>query len=327
MIIDDFRGFAGQHCETTATGALLTHAGIGLSEPMLFGLGEGLGYGVFVFKAAPAPFIAGRTKPEAITRTLAANLGLDVEFRETRSAKRSWSNIASFVDAGRPVAAKIDMHFLDYFDTDDHFAGHYVAVYGYDDQTLHLIDTTAQGQWVSTDRDRFQEGRLWKGPMSSNALTWTIAPVHGSIEWPSVLRQAIESTSTAYLNPPISNFGAKGIRKTAKLAVTWLDTIEDPRSELPRLADLMESGGTGGGLFRTMYADFLDEANAHLVHSQVEAAARLYRHASGLWTDVAENMAAAPGSGAACLDQVAATLTEIANIEEEAATMLTNLAP
>ncbi len=44
MKIRNFKYFNGEHCETTATGSLLKHLGIELSEPMLFGLGEGLGY-------------------------------------------------------------------------------------------------------------------------------------------------------------------------------------------------------------------------------------------------------------------------------------------
>ena len=44
MKIDNFKYFNGQHCEITTTGTLLKHIGIELSEPMLFGLGEGLGY-------------------------------------------------------------------------------------------------------------------------------------------------------------------------------------------------------------------------------------------------------------------------------------------
>ena len=327
MIIDDFAGFAGQHCETTATGALLTHAGLTLTEPMLFGLGEGLAYGIFVFKAAPAPFIAGRSKPEAVTRSLASNLDIDVDFRTTRSAKRAWANVADFVDGGQPVAAKLDMHFLDYFDTDAHFAGHYVAVYGYDDHDVHLVDTIATGQRVSTSREHFEAGRLWKGPMASNALTWTIAPVQQSIDWKRVLRRAIRTTATSYLHPPISNFGAKGIRKTAELVVGWLDTIADPAVELPQMADLMESGGTGGGLFRTMYADFLDEANVLLEEDSIGAATRLYRQASGRWTGVARFLAEAPDDGSTRLRQAAAALLEIADVEERAAQLLLDVAP
>ena len=37
MIIDGFVPCTGQHCETTATGNLLKHSGLNLSEPMLFG--------------------------------------------------------------------------------------------------------------------------------------------------------------------------------------------------------------------------------------------------------------------------------------------------
>lgn len=44
MIIQDFKSFVGQHCETTATGTLLNHIDIELSEPMLFGIGEGLNF-------------------------------------------------------------------------------------------------------------------------------------------------------------------------------------------------------------------------------------------------------------------------------------------
>jgi hypothetical protein len=41
MTIKDFKPFKGQHCETTATGSLLNQIGLELSEPMLFGIGEG----------------------------------------------------------------------------------------------------------------------------------------------------------------------------------------------------------------------------------------------------------------------------------------------
>ena len=36
--------YIGQHCESTATGTLLGQIGVELSEPMLFGLGEGLSF-------------------------------------------------------------------------------------------------------------------------------------------------------------------------------------------------------------------------------------------------------------------------------------------
>lgn len=63
MIIENIKPFSGQHCETTATGSVLRQIGIDLSEPMLFGLGEGLGFIYWHMKTMDFPFIGGRIKP------------------------------------------------------------------------------------------------------------------------------------------------------------------------------------------------------------------------------------------------------------------------
>lgn len=42
--IEGFVPYQGDHCETTTMGNLMQHAGARLSEPMLFGLGQGLGF-------------------------------------------------------------------------------------------------------------------------------------------------------------------------------------------------------------------------------------------------------------------------------------------
>ncbi|MGP1431481.1 MAG: BtrH N-terminal domain-containing protein, partial [Treponema sp.] len=51
--------FTGQHCESTATGTLLNQLGIELSEPMLFGLGEGLGFIIWKMKSTTSTQSAG----------------------------------------------------------------------------------------------------------------------------------------------------------------------------------------------------------------------------------------------------------------------------
>lgn len=71
--------FVGQHCETTATGTLLLQLGYEISEPMLFGLGEGLGYIYWNMKNMDFPFLGGRIKPDLLTQNLARNLGLTLE--------------------------------------------------------------------------------------------------------------------------------------------------------------------------------------------------------------------------------------------------------
>jgi hypothetical protein len=50
MKIENIKPFDGQHCETTATGTLLRQLDIELSEPMLFGLGQGLGFHILEYE-------------------------------------------------------------------------------------------------------------------------------------------------------------------------------------------------------------------------------------------------------------------------------------
>lgn len=316
-IVPNFTPFIGEHCETVATGNLLQHAGLELSEPMLLGLGESIGFGVFSFKNMPAPFIAGRVRPEAITKALAKNLKLDIEFRQTRSRKKAWENMASFIDAGQPVAVKLDCYYLDYFNSDFHFAGHYVAAYGYDDDHILVVDSNQQGGAMKTSREPFEEGRLWKGPMASNALTWTLSRAGSEVDWQGVTKKAIQANAHSYNTPPIKNFGAAGIRKAAAMAPSWKDTVADAPNQLALMGMLIERAGTGGGLFRRLYADFLLEANGYLNSDIIAEAEVLIRSAGEGWTK-ASNSLQHFQEDEAVLDDVAETFLEIADLEESA---------
>ncbi len=93
MKIENLKPFDGQHCETTATGTLLRQLDIELSEPMLFGLGEGLGFIFWNMKSMDFPFIGGRVKPDALTENLARNLNLELTVKETSSVQKAWDNV------------------------------------------------------------------------------------------------------------------------------------------------------------------------------------------------------------------------------------------
>lgn len=321
-IIPDYMPFVGTHCETTAMGNLLQHAGFPLSEPMIFGVGMGIGFGVFQFKGMATPFIAGRTKGEEISKGVVKNLGLEVDFKMTRSKKRAWDNIASFIDKGQPVAIKLDAFYLDYFDIDFHFAAHYLTVYGYDDTDVYVVDTNQQASALQTRRESLEKGRLWKGPMASNALSWTIGKANKAIDWPIVLQKAITSNAENYLTPPIKNFGAKGIRKAAKMVPSWMDTIDNPEPALAQLGNIMERAGTGGGLFRYIYSDFLTEANIHLDDNRIKTAAAEFLEAANRWRAVSEIFEKVSANG---LKSASHIMLEIADLEEKAMSRLTDL--
>jgi hypothetical protein len=73
---------------------------------------------------------------------------------------------------------------------------------------------------------------------------------------------SIKQTVESQLNPPIKNFGVKGMRHTATEILKWPDIFKDfdLRMNLFSLYVFIEIGGTGGGCFRYMFSRFLKES-------------------------------------------------------------------
>ncbi|MFJ4975884.1 BtrH N-terminal domain-containing protein [Streptomyces coeruleorubidus] len=315
-----------QHCETSALGVLLRHQGLDLSEPMLFGLGSGLSFIYWDSKNMDFPFLGGRVKPFELTRNLAARLGLELAVQETGSARKAWENVATAVDAGRPVGLQLDSYHLDYFTSKVHFGGHVVALYGYDEHDAYLVDTDQQGGAVTTSLSSLARARAARGPMTARHRSFTLT-ADGKVPSPeSRIIPAITECADAFLDPPIANLGHRGIEKAGKLVPGWLRRTDAPRRDLPQAALLMEKAGTGGALFRNLYRDFLAEC-ARLVDSgHLRTGHRLYAEAAGLWTDVAALVTNAGESGdEQYLGRAGTVLRDIARIEREAMEALSRL--
>jgi len=285
-IIKDFKLFIGQHCETTATGSLLNQIGIKLSEPMLFGLGEGLGFIFWNMKIMDFPFIGGRIKPDVLTQNIARNLNLKIEVKETSSVKKAWENIKNNIDNNLATALKLDCYYLDYFTNKIHFAGHYVAMYGYDNKFAYLIDTKQQGSKVKTSLKNLELARNEKGPMSSKNLSYTIQDLKKGYDLKKAIIIAIKNNAKDYLNPPIKNIGYKGILKTSEEIKRWFKNTKDIEGDFNTTAMLMEKAGTGGALFRNLYRDFLKESYDLLKIEKINEAHKMFTEIATLWTSV-----------------------------------------
>lgn len=288
MIIKDFKPFNGQHCETTTTGSLLYQLGIDLSEPMLFGLGEGLGYIFWNMKVMDFPFLGGRVKPDALTENICRNLNLNLEVKETSSIKKAWKNVEECIDKGKAVGLKLDCYHLDYFTTKIHFAGHYASLYGYDEEMAYLNDTNQQSRDARTSLKNLELARNERGPMSSRNLSYTISKNGGSPDLRGVIKKAIYNNASDFLNPPIKNMGYKGIYKTSLEVKKWFDTSRDLKNDFQTSASIMERGGTGGSLFRNIYRDFLKESGEIIKSDELIEASKEYNEIAKLWKGVAD---------------------------------------
>ena len=323
MILENFKPFKGHHCETTATGSLLNQIGIELSEPMLFGVGEGLGFGYFYFKSMPHPFIGGRLRQGEITTNICTNLNLTLNIEETTSIKKAWKNVEYAINRGKVVGLQLDCYYLDYFSNKIHFAGHFVAMYGYDEHSAYLIDTVPQGTLSKTTLKGLELARNAKGSMSAKNKSYTIEKTDTTTAIEKVLKVAICNNASAFLNPPITNLGYKGILKASKEIKRWFETSANRKEEFQSTALLMEKGGTGGALFRNMYRDFLYQSYTILRIDELKEGGDEFREIALNWSEVARLLSeAGEKDDAAYINQASEIMAALSEQEKHSMSKL-----
>jgi len=255
---------------------------------MLFGLGEGLSYIFWNMKLMDFPFIGGRVKPDLLTENICRNLNLQLEVAETSSIAKAWQNVKKQLDAGNIVGIKLDSYHLDYFTSKIHFAGHYVAMYGYDDHDAYLVDTAQQGGLVRTSLENLELARNEKGPMSSRNRSYTIHKSEKTTSLEKAVKKAILKNASEYLHPPIKNVSYKGIAKTATELTKWYKNSKDVKRDFQMTSMLMERAGTGGSIFRNLYRDFLKESYDLLKMDGISEAYKDFKEIAIQWKMVSE---------------------------------------
>ncbi|CAL9677297.1 hypothetical protein SUDANB1_08050 [Streptomyces sp. enrichment culture] len=323
MAVIDISPYSGDHCESTALLNMLRNHDIELSEPLIFGLGQGLSFLYWHSKQMPNPFLAGRVKPDHLMRNVADALSLQLGVQETSSPAKAEATLVKALDEGQVVGLKLDRYHLDYARENHHFAAHYVACIGYEDDRFVVVETRSLGV-QSASRESMARARSAKGPMSSRNLSVRVDP--GGYD-ESVLAKACQTsilaTAQEFLSPPITNLGFKGIAKAGSLMLGWHDRLDRPVEAMGIVGTSMEEGGTGGGLFRTLWAQFLEEAHELTGIEAYDALAVEYRRIARRWTDVANLLRDTDDAGARrALDEAASIVDALAADERAAMTRL-----
>jgi hypothetical protein len=129
----------------------------------------------------------------------------------------------------------------------------------------------------------------------------------GPVDLAGAAAAGIADTWPGMLEPPMRNFGVPGLAKWAELLTAardpkgWPALLDAPGRQfqlLTWLYDWVETAGTGGGFFRAMYAEFLEEAAGPLGRPELAELAGDYRELAAAWTALAETATAAGGDGA-----------------------------
>ena len=172
------------------------------------------------------------------------------------------------------------MPYLQYLNLqkDSHFGGHSVVIFGYDER---------KKQYYVSDRDSSDNPiRTPKGKISKNyhlvsfeemkdARNSNFRPFPANNKYlefdfkgiqpvtKGIIYEAIMEVCNSMLNPPAQLLGINGIKKFSKEVVKWniFDKNKLKLAEITNYFMVSADGGTGGGIFRKMFGEFLIEAS------------------------------------------------------------------
>ena len=300
LMVRGFQKFGGKHCQTAALNSILNCHGLHLSEEMLLGLGGGVGFIYWHAKMMPSPFIGTRCgKVDEFPENICRRIGAEAKIVQTASAEKGYAGLKKLLREGEPAYVFADMAYLPYLALPEtaHFGGHAVAVFGIDETENKVYISDRGRNFVTASIEDLKKARSSKFPPfppKNKLLKIKYRSKIGNME--KGIREAICDCCKNMLNPPIKNIGLSGMKKWAGIVPEWPDQFKGLNlfGCLFNTFIYIEVGGTGGGAFRPMYAEFLRESGSILHEPNLDDAAEIFEESAKTWDEIAK--AALPDS-------------------------------
>jgi hypothetical protein len=307
----------GRHPDTAALTRLLAALGVTdptgrpLTEAMALGIAGGIGFAYFTFEYEELTtlYLGGRinsyVQKQDATEAALARLGVPFQARRTTGPATAERHLRAALDQGRPVITTVDMARLAYRAVPDWLCGmtpQDVLVEPGDDGGPRLWDLAPAP--IPVTWAELAEARA--GVRSARHRLIVAEPPDGPVDLAGAAAAGIADTWPGMLEPPMRNFGVPGLAKWAELLTAARDPKGWPRlldgsgrqfQLLTWLYDWVETAGSGGGFFRAMYAEFLEQAAGPLERPELARLAGDYRELAAAWTALAEAAMAAGGDG------------------------------
>ncbi len=320
----------GVHCESSALRDIFEFHGFKFSEPMIFGLGSGLGFVYWHSKQMPYPFVGGRARD--LDKTLCTNLGVSVKVNRTSSKTRAHEALKALTNKNIPVVIHVDMPYLKYLGLPEraHFGAHTVVVTGLDEDKglAYIADTMFKDLQTATlkELEQARSSTFKPFPPENKWFTFEFPTKLTPVE--VAIRNAITKTTKSMLYPSIKNLGVKGINHFASEIVKWPKLFPPENALFRQLYEvdyiMMEEDGTGGGLFRYLYSRFLKEAGELLNNKELADLSQRYHLIGQKWTTIAKLIRKMP-KNAANVTEARKLLQEVAREETEVLSSLAKI--
>ncbi|MGJ0895711.1 BtrH N-terminal domain-containing protein [Thomasclavelia ramosa] len=306
-IIENFTTQGGKHCITNSLKQIFSYYGYSLSEEMMFGLASGLSF--IYINQSNYPMINGRIKVFEFEKKLAERLNIKIRCRAGKVYSRIFDITKNMIDNNNPVLIYVDMPYLNYLhlNKNSHFGGHAVVLFGYDDSSKKFwvsdrdnsdyqikVPTGLLAQdYHLVDYDEIQKARSSTYPPFPANNKYLVFDFQGYTPVSKkILFEAISETCKSMLNPPAQLLGVNGILKFSKEIVKWKQFNPQKLRSVcaTNYFQISRDGGTGGGIFRNMYGEFLIEVSSILDDMRFYELGKEFINASKLWDNIADTL-------------------------------------
>lgn len=306
-IVNGFTTQGGKHCITNSLKQVFHYYGIEVSEEMMLGLGSGLSF--LYLNQAASPMVNGRTKVFEFEEKLAKRMNVDIQCKSGSNYEKIQAKTKEMLDHDEPILIYVDMPYLNYLglDKNNHFGGHAVVLFGYDEegQEYYISDRDNHDFPIRTpfghiaedyhvvSFDEFMQARTSRHrpfPAKNKYLEMDVSGYRPPDK--KVLVDAIGETCDGMLHPPAKLLGLSGIEKFSKEILKWKKFSPEKlkRSGVTNYFQISGDGGTGGGIFRKMYGQFLIEAAVILEDTAFEQLGKAYQAIGDEWNLIADMM-------------------------------------
>jgi hypothetical protein len=286
----DFEHKMAAHCESGTVTALLNHAGLEITEPMVFGIASGIFFGYFESSNFSFPMFIVRNKPGSIRKNIAKRLGVKFYTKSFRKSEKGIEELDRLLEEGRPVATQVDFYYMEYMPeyTRTHMNVHFINVIGKNEKN-YLVSDSYYKEKAHLRQELLNKARFVGGHMAPKGFLFYPEYIPQDVDFETAIRKGIKKASHDMIKLPVPFVGVKGIRKFAKKVTGWPELARDIdhlSHEIMKINVFLEDQGTGGAGFRFLYATFLQQAAQKLNDTQLEGMSKKMMSIGDDWRNI-----------------------------------------
>jgi hypothetical protein len=264
---------------------VLEFHGITMTEACCFGLGAGLGITYVEVPGSATPFIV-HVRSMGFEEKVFSTLGVPFAWETFADKAQASEALNDALHCGRPALLLTDIYHLPYFNSRTHFPGHAIVAWHLDEQSRQvMVSDTERLGLLPVPIDMLTDARFSiSAPFVHHGSMFAPQRIDAEV-LPESMQRAIVDNATAL---------TQGNRNTGLSALdTWIAELsrwgaeENWRWHLRFAYQVIEKRGTGGSGFRTMYAEFLEEARAQLPQVMRGRLVEKMRASAAAWSGLA----------------------------------------